>query len=141
MTPERFRQVDELIALVLKQGESEREAFLDRACEGDPELRREVETLLASDKTAGNFLARPAAQLIADRLSGDGTRGPEDAGAAAPLPTSALGRYLVKGELGSGGMGLVYAGYDPELGRKLAIKLIRPEAWGKMDPSQSRARL
>src|SRR5262249_41730690 len=141
MTPERFRQIDELITLVLKQGESERQAFLDRACEGDAELRREVETLLASDKTAGTFLARPAAQLIVDGLSADGTREPKDAGAAVAPPTDALGRYLVEGELGSGGMGLVYAGYDPELGRKVAIKLMRPEVSGRTDPAQGRARL
>ncbi len=42
--------------------------------------------------------------------------------AAAP---ARLGRYVVLGELGAGGMGIVYAAYDPELDRKVAIKLIR----------------
>ncbi|MDB4966697.1 MAG: hypothetical protein JWN44_2386 [Myxococcales bacterium] len=38
-----------------------------------------------------------------------------------------LGRYIVLGRLGGGGMGVVYSAYDPELDRKLAVKLLRPE--------------
>jgi len=41
---------------------------------------------------------------------------------------TAIGRYVVLAELGAGGMGLVYAAYDPELDRKVAIKLVRSTA-------------
>ena len=41
MTPERFRQIERLATLVLQQEESERSAFLDKACSGDRALRRE----------------------------------------------------------------------------------------------------
>ncbi|EDM78531.1 serine/threonine kinase family protein [Plesiocystis pacifica SIR-1] len=38
-----------------------------------------------------------------------------------------LGRYSVLGTLGAGAMGVVYAAYDPELDRRVAIKVIRPQ--------------
>ena len=41
---------------------------------------------------------------------------------------SALGRYVVIDRLGSGGMGVVYSAYDPELGRKVAIKVLSADA-------------
>lgn len=44
-------------------------------------------------------------------------------------PGSRLGRYVIVGKLGEGGMGVIYAAYDSELHRKVAIKLLhtRPE--------------
>ncbi len=44
------------------------------------------------------------------------------------LPNGAqVGRYIVLRPLGAGGAGIVYLGYDPELDRKLALKLLRPD--------------
>ena len=52
----------------------------------------------------------------------------------------ALGRYVVLSRLGAGGMGVVYAAYDPELDRKLAIKLLHSRLGDPLD-SAGTARL
>jgi WD40 repeat protein/predicted Ser/Thr protein kinase len=54
----------------------------------------------------------------------------------APLESARIGRYTVLRKLGAGGMGVVYAAYDEQLDRKIAIKLVHPD---RHDPD-SRAR-
>src|SRR5438045_2408036 len=55
----------------------------------------------------------------------------EDAHPADPAPAlqrgQTIGRYVVLGLVGRGGMGEVYAAYDPELDRKVAVKLVRAQ--------------
>ncbi|HYV43819.1 MAG TPA: zf-HC2 domain-containing protein, partial [Myxococcaceae bacterium] len=51
--------------------------------------------------------------------------------ALAQLPRgSSIGRYVVLDRVGSGGMGVVYAAYDPELDRRVAIKLLQSRSGG-----------
>ncbi len=56
---------------------------------------------------------------------------------------SRLGRYVVLSRVGAGGMGVVFAAYDPELDRKVAIKLMRtaPGGSGSKAMSDLRTRL
>jgi tRNA A-37 threonylcarbamoyl transferase component Bud32/tetratricopeptide (TPR) repeat protein len=57
---------------------------------------------------------------------------------APPLERGAsIGRYTILGLVGKGGMGEVYAAYDPELDRKIALKLMR----ARSTDGRSRARL
>ena len=69
-----------------------------------------------------------------------------DSSASGLLPNgevprgASIGRYLVTSRLGAGGMGVVYAAYDPELNRKVAIKLLRPSGSTAGD-SEGRVRL
>ena len=58
MTPERFRQIEELYHAAREGAAEQRVALLAQA---DPELRREVESLLA-ERPSGEFIDRPAIQ-------------------------------------------------------------------------------
>ncbi len=54
---------------------------------------------------------------------------------------SLVGRYVIVEPIGAGGMGQVYSAVDPELGRKVAIKLVLGEADGSKMKSAGQARL
>jgi serine/threonine protein kinase len=55
-----------------------------------------------------------------------------------PVPGDVVGRYVVLSRLGAGAMGVVLAAYDPELDRKIALKLLKPRASGDRATAQSR---
>jgi len=94
-----------------------RGAFLDAACGGDDELRRDVESLLAAHDAAGSFLSSPI---------GLDTEGAEDAGAPDAVPQR-IGPYRILDTIAHGGMGTVYrAVRDDDAFRKtVALKLVR----------------
>src|SRR5262245_63310147 len=99
MTPERWKQIDELVQAGLERQAEDRALFLDQACQGDGELRREVESLIAYQENASGFLETPVIQdttaLVAD--SNDET-----------LEGRTLAQYHLTRKIGQGGMGEVY---------------------------------
>jgi hypothetical protein len=71
MTPKRWRQVEEIFQAALDRDASTRQAFLDRMCADDAELRREVESLLGAHQPDGGLLVSSALKHVARDLAGD----------------------------------------------------------------------
>ena len=60
MKPERWKAINQLLDSALQQEAGQRSAFLEKACAGDEELRREVESLLAHKEQSESFIEVPA---------------------------------------------------------------------------------
>ena len=103
----RFRRAKNDLCQAVDLPEVDRTAVLTSACDGDGDLLREVESLLASDRQADSFIEVPAATLLGDLTPGEGPPAASDCGPELPAGTR-LGAYVVEALLGSGGMGEVY---------------------------------
>ncbi len=122
MTQVPFRRVKALLGEVRHLGPAERAVHLDRACDGDPALRAEVESLLAEAEVDDGLLeprTGEAAALLAgaaDQLTGTD----------APALPERVGEYRIVGLLGAGGMGAVYEAEQDNPRRRVALKMVRP---------------
>ena len=122
-------------ATLEKETAAERAAYLDSACGGDAELRRQVEKLLNAHPRVGDFLKKPVVEQLAAGLEQpDATRrSPNEESTIDFLQPSTrpdllgrIGHYDVLEVLGKGGFGIVLRAFDETLQRMVAIKVLAP---------------
>ena len=109
---ERWQRAKQVLDDVIAVAGEERSSFLDRACDGDTELRREVESLLSAHERADSSFLKTEGMKASQTPSRRGLR---------------IGVYQIINEIGHGGMGEVYraARADGQYNKEVAIKLVR----------------
>jgi serine/threonine protein kinase len=112
VTPERWRELEELYHAAQGLPPAERDRLLEHA---DPELRATVASILAQEDTP-----RKGASLL-DRPAWEGHDSLLNTGTMVAAGTR-LGPYLIERRIGKGGMGEVFRATDTRLGRTVAIK-------------------
>ena len=117
MSPQRWRQIEDLFYRLREESAGERARILESACAGDPDLRREVERLLAEDQPGSRLLDHPAWEMhpLSDEVVSQVSMG------------ALLGPYRIESLLGEGGMGRVYKARDTRLDRPVAVKIAREQ--------------
>jgi serine/threonine-protein kinase len=113
-----WERVKALFSEAVDLAAHDRAAYLRKACGGDLQLRREVESLLDSHDGAGEFLESTAVIEAAGALEEDLT---------SRWIGQRIGPYVLVGELGHGGMGQVFRARraDGQYQSEVAIKLVR----------------
>ena len=118
MNSDRWQQINDLYYAALERNTAERWNFVRVACGNDDLLRNEVESLLASNDEAGEFLSESALKVAAKTLA---------EGRGDSLTGQKIGHYQIHSWLGAGGMGEIYLAEDLRLHRKVALKLLPRE--------------
>jgi non-specific serine/threonine protein kinase/serine/threonine-protein kinase len=108
---DRYRRVCDVFDAAVELDASARAAFLDDSCRDDPALRREVESLLES------FDGTQTAELFPSLLR------VEDVETLAT--GQSVGPYTLRRVIGEGGMGVVYYATREDVGKTVALKLVR----------------
>jgi len=115
MSSSRWQRIEELFHAALERDPQTRKAFLDEACARDPDLRREVESLLAETTKSADFMERPAMEVEAESISRE---------SPGLLTGRMIAHYQIGSLLGIGGMAEVYRAHDTRLDRDVAVKVL-----------------
>jgi len=110
---ENWERIQSIFLEAVELDPEQRVCFLDTACAGDAEVRREVESLLAHDGASDGAISQAVGHLAQSLVD-----------AVTIQPGTKLGNYQVLRLIGSGGMGEVYEARDEKLSRKVAIKVL-----------------
>lgn len=126
LTPERWRQVENLFQTVLERAPADRALFLDESCGDDLELRSEVESLLEAHEQADSFLDDPIVDQMRMNDSATPERNEIRGHNLTFLPDQiAANRFKIIRFIAVGGMGEVYEAWDLVLRERVALKTIR----------------
>jgi len=115
--PARWAELAPLVDAVLDAPTERRSSILLELSPSDPELRAEVERLVAECERGMPMLDRHAADAFLQLLVDD---------VDLAIPEILGGRYRIEHEIGRGGMALVYVARDLKHARAVAVKVIRP---------------
>lgn len=132
----RWERVESILDAALTTEPTAWPALLDSACSGDPELRRQVEGLLARLDNATGFLASPPASVAAALVA----EGVDYTPRSTPVGRR-FGAYRIVREIGRGGMSRVFLAEraDGAFEQQVAIKLLRPGMDSELDRGRFRA--
>jgi serine/threonine protein kinase/tetratricopeptide (TPR) repeat protein len=129
MTPDRWKQIEEVFQTAVDLPPVERRRYIVEACTGDDTLREQVEQLVAQHDRAGDFIEAPAiaGANFARTTDPDATTLTTTDSFDDPSIGRKVGVYRILREIGRGGMGAVYLAEraDAEFRRQVAIKLIK----------------
>jgi len=120
--PDRYARLHAMIDGVRARGAQNRDAYLDQACGADSGLRQEALELLTagSDDEQSDFLADTSVSEVRDALESIANE------AVTPWLPEKISDYTILGQLGRGGMGIVYEAEQDSPRRRVAIKLMHP---------------